>query len=218
MSRTRIALVDDHPLVRQGLRLILDGQQDLAVCAEGASGEDAIAIAERVQPDVLLMDVHMPQGLDGITACRHIRTCCLDVRVLMLTMFDDEIHMERMLAAGACGILLKHGDSTEIFDAIAHGSCAQPWLPRGLSEAARARLEKKVDETAGDPLSPRELEVLVYLASGYTNKEIATRLHISIKTVETHRSNLMRRLNVSTRAELVQYALKHHYVETTPGD
>ncbi|MDP9728122.1 response regulator [Alicyclobacillus tolerans] len=215
MGTIKVVIVDDHTLVRQGLRLIFEGVSDITVVGEGTSGDEALILAERLSPDVILMDVHMPLGLDGITAARHIREMSPQIRIIMLTMFDDDIHVERMLAAGVDGILFKHDDSTEILEAVRKGTVRNPYLPKRLSQETINRiLHKSKAENFFHELSPRETEVLILLANGFTNKEISKRLHISVKTVETHRSNIMKRLNLESRAELVNYALKNGYIES----
>jgi two-component system response regulator NreC len=216
MSKVKVVIVDDHALVRHGLQLILNSAPNTLVVGEGSSGDEAIELAEQLHPDVMLLDVHMPKGIDGITAARHIHESNPSVRVLMLTMFDDEVHVEKMLAASVSGILFKHDDSTEILEAIQSGSPRSPYLPKRISGEVRERLmhNKFHSESVHPALSTRETEILVYISNGFTNKEIATRLHISVKTVETHRANIMRRLALKTRAELVEYALKNGYIQS----
>lgn len=213
MSEIRVLIVDDHVLVRQGLRLLLDEMPGIRVVGEGASGDDAVLLAQRLQPDAVLLDVHMPKGLDGITAARHIRGTCPQIRVIMLTMFDDDVHVEKMLLAGVSGVLFKHDDSAEIIEAIRSGTPSRPYLPRRMSEENRERLVAQAARPDEPSLTARETEVLIYLANGYTNKEVATKLMISVKTVETHRANIMKRLQLQTRFELVDYALKNGYME-----
>lgn len=215
MQTIKVVIVDDHALVRQGLRLIFEGVSDILVVGEGASGDEALLLAERLAPDVILMDVHMPLGLDGITAARHIRELNPQIRIVMLTMFDDDAHVEKMLSAGIDGILFKHDDSIEILEAIRKGTTRQPYLPKRLSNETRERLlQRSREDVFFHELSPRETEVLILLANGFTNKEVSNRLHISVKTVETHRSNIMKRLHLDSRAELVNYALKNGYIES----
>lgn len=218
MSIWKVLIIDDHTLVRQGLRLILESVPDISVIGEGSSGDDAILLTERYHPNTILMDVHMPPGLDGITATRHIRAAYPDVRIIMLTMFDDDAHVEKMLASGVSGILFKHDESHEIIEAIRTGNPNHPYLPKRLSRETRNRLQHLSRDLEQHVLSPRETEVLVYLASGYTNKEISNKLHISVKTVETHRANIMKRLELESRSDLVNYALKNRYIESLPQE
>ncbi|WP_274651362.1 response regulator transcription factor [Paenibacillus humicola] len=215
MNKKKLVIIDDHPLVRKGLRLIFDEESDFKVIGEGSSGEEAVLLAERLNPDAMLMDVHMPSGLDGVTAARHIRELHPQIRLIMLTMFDDNAHIEKMMAVGVEGIIFKHDDSQEIIEALRTGNLRSPYLPSRLPDEVRKRILKK-SRNAGlfDALSPRETEVLIFLANGFTNKEISSKLFISVKTVETHRSNIMRRLQLESRADLVNYALKNGYIES----
>lgn len=215
MNRIRVVIIDDHQLVRQGLRLILEEVPDMFVVGDGASGDEAVLLAGRLAPDTILMDVHMPNGLDGITAARHIHEAYPHIRIIMLTMFDDDAHLEKMLAAGVEGIVFKHDDSKEILEAIRTGTIQHPYLPKRLSREIRQRLfQRSGTLDLQHQLSPRETEVLIFLANGFTNKEVSNKLHISVKTVETHRSNIMKRLNLESRAELVRYALRNGYIES----
>ncbi|MCZ8513668.1 response regulator transcription factor [Paenibacillus filicis] len=216
MQTIKVVIIDDHTLVRQGLCLIFEGVSDIVVVGEGSSGDEALILAERLTPDAILMDVHMPHGLDGITTARHIRELYPQIRMVMLTMFDDDAHVEKMLAAGVDGILFKHDDSIEILEALRTGTTRHPYLPKRLSYETRERLlqKSKEEEFFFDKLSPRETEVLILLAKGFTHKEISNKLHISVKTVETHRSNIMKRLCLGSRAELVNYALNNGYIDS----
>lgn len=216
MAHTRVVIVDDHALVRQGLRLILHGVAGIEVVGECSCGEDALKAAVKDRPDVMLMDVHMPQGLDGITTARHLRQIAPQVRVIMLTMFDDRAHVEKMLDAGVSGIVFKHDDSSEIVAAIQHGQPGRPYLSRRWGQ--RANAETVSPSRTAERLSPRETEVLVLLAQGYTNREVADALHISVKTVETHRQHIMRRIGLHSRAALVRYAYQNGLVDPpVPG-
>ena len=210
MNPTTILLVDDHALVRQGIRRLLEENSDLKVVGEADTGDEAIPLAVNLQPDVILMDVHMPKGIDGIVATKHIRETVPDSRILMLTMFDDEPHIERMLNAGANGVLFKHDSSAEIVEAIRSvlTSATAVYLPARIPLDTRMRILQR--STGHTPprtlLSTRETEVLTLIAHGYTNKEVADRLHISVKTVEAHRAHIMNRVNARTRADLIRYA------------
>jgi two-component system, NarL family, response regulator NreC len=215
MNKKKLVIIDDHPLVRKGLRLIFEEESDIIVVGEGSSGEEAVILAERLNPDAILMDVHMPYGLDGVTAARHIRELHPQIRLVMLTMFDDNAHIERMIAVGVDGIVFKHDDSKEILEALRTGTSRSPYLPSRLPYEVRERILKKSRKAElFDNLSPRETEVLIFLANGFTNKEVSSKLYISVKTVETHRSNIMRRLHLESRADLVNYALKNGYIES----
>ncbi|MCF8566100.1 response regulator transcription factor [Alicyclobacillus tolerans] len=217
MGEITILLVDDHVLVRQGIRALLEEEPGLKVVGEAQTGDEALPVAFKLQPQVVLMDVHMPKGIDGITATRRIREALPNTRVIMLTMLDDEAHIERMLEAGASGVLFKHDSSDEIIKAIHATSTpgAPPYLPARLPDPLRKRvfmhLNNPNKETA-QLLSPRETEVLTLIALGHTNKEIADRLHISIKTVEAHRAHIIERIGADSRADLIQYAVNHDLI------
>ncbi|MCY0876046.1 MAG: response regulator transcription factor [Firmicutes bacterium] len=201
-----IVLVDDHEMVRQGLRLVLEENTHLRVVGEAESGEAALPLCTRLQPDVILLDVHMPQGMDGITAAAHLKQLCPSTRVIILTMFDDEVHVERMLQSGVDGVVFKRDAVAELVQAIDFVADV-PYLPQGLSAPTKERLYKSLrGERPAQPLTPRETEVLTLIARGYTSREIGERLFIGIKTVETHRKHIMDRLGVSTRADLMTVA------------
>lgn len=212
-TTVKIMLVDDHALVRQGIRSLLVAQPWIQVVGEAATGDSAIPLAVKLRPDVLLMDVHMPKGLDGLTATRRVREALPSTKILILTMFDEEPLMDRMLRAGANGILLKHDTSDEIIRAITF-VCTEPestlpFLPSSLAEEVRDRLlhRNRLHRDDESPiLSLREMEVFTFIVNGYTNREIAERLHISTKTVEAHRAHIMERLGATSRADLVRYA------------
>jgi two-component system response regulator NreC len=208
----KIVLVDDHAVVRQGVRMILEEEPGFEVVGEAESGENALAVVFRENPDVVLMDVHMPSGIDGITATRRIISSLSHTAVLMLTMYDDEPHLERMLLAGASGVLFKHDPSSEIIQAIRNVDRGTPYLPQRIPDEVRRRLIAKLRNPDAHPsslLTPRETEVLSLVANGYTNREIAQRLHISVKTVEAHRAHIVSRIGAENRSDLIQYALAH---------
>lgn len=216
MQPTTILLVDDHALVRQGIRRLLEEDNNLKVVGEADTGDEAIPLAMSLQPDVILMDVHMPKGIDGIVATRHIRDSLPDSHILMLTMFDDEPHIERMLSAGANGVVFKHDSSDEIIEAIrsVFASPSTPYLPARIPLETRTRILQRLKAQKGSRtlLSPRETEVLTLIARGYTNKEVANRLHISIKTVEAHRAHIVERVHARSRADLIRYAASQHLI------
>ncbi len=204
----RILIVDDHAVVRAGLRLLLDAEDDLAAVGEAGSVRDAVFEVRSLHPDVILMDVVMPgeSGLKGVPAVLHEHP---KAKVLMLSMQDDPRYVREAFAAGASGYVLKDAADTELVSAIrdvaAGGRYVNPELGARLV-AAEAEAERAAEE---DPLSDREREVLRLLALGYTNQEIAKQLFISVRTAETHRGNVMHKLGLASRAELVGYALKH---------
>jgi two-component system, NarL family, response regulator NreC len=203
----RVLIVDDHAVVRAGLRLLLNAEPDLEAVGEAGGVRDAVFEVRSLQPDVVLMDVVMPgeSGLDGVAAVLGERP---EAKVLMLSMQDDPRYVHEAFAAGASGYVLKEAADTELVSAIREvaggGRYVNPELGARLI-AAEAEAERVAEQ---DPLSDREREVLRLLALGYTNQEIAKQLFISVRTAETHRGNVMHKLGLASRAELVGYAIR----------
>lgn len=211
-STTRILIVDDHAVVRSGLRLLLDGQEDMEVVGEAGDMRNAVFEARSLTPDVILMDIVMP-GADGIAATGAVLKEVPDAKVLVLSMQDDAHYVREAFAAGASGYVLKEAAHSELVGAVREvaggGRYVHPELGARLISA-------QADERAkaeADPLSDREREVLRLLALGHTNQEIAERLYLSVRTVETHRAHVMQKLRLETRAELVRYALEQGLLE-----
>jgi two-component system, NarL family, response regulator NreC len=202
----RVLIVDDHAVVRAGLRLLLNAEPDIEVAGEAPDGLDALLVDRVLEPDVVLMDLLMP-GLNGIEATRALLRERPAAKVLVLSMQDDPRYVREAFAAGATGYVLKEAADTEVVAAVRQvasgGRHVDPALGARLV-AAEAEDRIRADR---DPLSEREREVLRLLALGHTNHEIAQLLSISIRTAETHRAHIMQKLRVSTRAELVRYAL-----------
>jgi two-component system, NarL family, response regulator NreC len=212
MSAIRVVIVDDHAVVRSGLKLILDAEGDIEVVGEAGNLRDAVFRARSLRPDVVLMDVVMPGG-SGIEATPAVLKEAPDAKVLVLSMQDDPTYVREAFAAGASGYVLKEAADDEVVTAVREvaggGSYVNPALGAKLvaaEAAARAKAE-------ADPLSDREREVLRLLALGHTNHEIAGQLYISVRTVETHRAHIMQKLRLSTRAELVHYAIEQGLLE-----
>ncbi len=206
MAPIHVLIADDHAVVRSGLRLLLDAQEDIEVVGEAGSGEEAIKTARSTEPDVVLMDVVMP-GMNGLEATKALHRVLPDIKVLVLSMQDDPQYVHEAFSAGASGYVLKEAADKEVVAAIRDvaggGRYVHPALGARLV-AAEAEAKAKAE---ADPLSEREREVLRLLALGHTNQEIAKMLYISVRTAETHRSHIMQKLRLSTRAELVRYAL-----------
>jgi two-component system, NarL family, response regulator NreC len=206
MAEIRVLIVDDHAVVRAGLRLLLDAEDDLEPVGEAGSGREAILEARSLRPDVILMDVVMPDGsgLDVLPTLLHERP---ETKILVLSMQDDPQYVRQAFAAGASGYVLKEAADTEVVAAIREvargGRYVHPELGARLV-TAETDAARRAEE---DPLSEREREVLRLLALGHTNQEIAQQLYISVRTAETHRAHIMQKLRLSTRAELVRYAL-----------
>jgi two-component system, NarL family, response regulator NreC len=210
----RVVIVDDHALVRAGLRLLLEAEDDITVEDEGGNAEEAIRLARLYKPDVVLLDVVMP-GRSGLEAVREILEASPKVAVLVLSMQDDPSYVRQAFSVGSTGYLLKEAADSELVAAVrevaAGGRYVHPTLGARLAIA-----ESEADaRAAADPLSDREREVLRLLALGHTNQEIAKMLFISVRTAETHRAHIMQKLRLTTRAELVRYALSQGLLEET---
>ncbi|MCM2997107.1 response regulator transcription factor [Paenibacillus cellulositrophicus] len=207
-----IIIVDDHAMVRSGLRMLLSAAPDIEVAAEASEGDEGIRMALEHQPNVVLMDLSMPHGKDGLTAATELKQQLPDVAVLILTMHDDDEYLFRAIHAGAAGYVLKSAPHEELLTAIRTVAGGDAYL---YPTATKRLMNEYVDQMRRgestdlfDGLSEREKEVLSLTAMGYANKEIAEQLVISVKTVETHKSNLMEKLGLKTRPELIKYAMK----------
>jgi DNA-binding NarL/FixJ family response regulator len=207
----RVLIADDHGIVRSGLRMLIERQEDMSVVAEAEDGLEALHLTQAEHPDVAVLDVSMPR-MTGLQAAREIRAHSPDTRVLMLSMHDDERYFFEGLEAGAAGYVLKRAADTDLIDAlrtVAGGSTF-------LSSEAQVTLMREWQEGRAepeDPLTPRELEVVKLIAEAYTNRQIANTLQLSEKTVESHRSNLFAKLGMRDRVELVRYAIRRGLVE-----
>ncbi len=202
----RLLIVDDHAVVRSGLRLLLESHDDIEVVAEAGDPRTAIFETRAHKPDVILMDVVMPGG-SGIEATPAVLKEAPEAKVLILSMQDDPAYVRQAFAAGASGYVLKEAADAEVVAAVREVANGQRYVHPALGArliAAEADEQARVDE---DPLSDREHEVLRLLALGHTNQEIASNLFLSVRTVETHRAHNMQKLRIATRAELVRYAI-----------
>jgi two-component system, NarL family, response regulator NreC len=209
---TRVLIVDDHAVVRSGLRMLLDAQEDIEVVGEAGDVREAIFEARAQKPDVILMDVVMP-GPSGIEGAPDVLKEAPGAKLLVLSMQDDPHYVREAFAAGASGYVLKEAADTEVVNAVREvaggGRYVHPALGARLA-AAEVDEQRRAEE---DPLSEREREVLRLLALGHTNQEIAKMLYISVRTAETHRAHIMQKLRLTTRAELVRYALAQGLLE-----
>lgn len=215
MNKIRILLADDHTIVRDGIRALIEDEKDMLVIGEADDGHNAVKLALELKPDVVLMDIAMPL-LNGLEATRQIRRWLPDVRVLVLTMHDNEEYVRQVLSVGAMGYILKDTAARTLLAAIRSVYKGEPVLSPAitrlvLEDYLRTGVSGKQDTTDG--LSQRESEVLQLIAEGYTNKQIAEILCISIKTVQSHRNNLMAKLNLHDRGELIKYAIQKKIIE-----
>ncbi|MFD0710552.1 response regulator [Paenibacillus sp. GCM10027626] len=208
----RIVIVDDHAVVRSGLKLLLDARDDMTVIGEASEGEEAIRLSEQLLPDVVLMDLSMPHGKDGLTASRELQQRLPEIAVLILTMHDDEEYLFRAIQAGASGYVLKSAPHEELVNAIrtvaAGNAYLHPTATKRLMIEYLERLSNGESTDLYETLTVREKEILSLAAKGYGNKEIAEQLVISVKTVETHKGNVMEKLGLRSRPDLVKYAAK----------
>ena len=210
----RVLLADDHDILRQGLRMLLSMQPDIEVVGEARTGIEALEFARELQPDVVVLDISMPD-MDGLEACRHLRAELPATNVLILTMHESEEYFFQALRAGAAGYLVKKAAPTDLHMAINAVARGGAFLYPGLARALiRAYTTATTAPSTGQPvaelhvLTPRELEVLTLVAEGYTNQEIADKLVLSIKTVQSHRAKVMEKLGLENITQLVRFALR----------
>ncbi len=216
MPKIRLVLADDHAVVRSGLRMLLEAQPDIEIVGEAETGTQAVERARELRPDLVLMDIQMPE-MRGIEATRRIKESTPETAVLALTMHEDDQYFFEMLKAGASGYVPKRAAPDELITAIQtviRGDVfLYPSLATRLVQDYLKRPKADSEWALYDALTPREQEVLVLIAQGLTNAEIADRLIISIKTVDRHRDNIMEKLNLHSRVELVKYAIRKGLIE-----
>jgi DNA-binding NarL/FixJ family response regulator len=209
-----IVLADDHQMMRQGLRLVLEAQAQFQVVAEAGNGLDTIALVERFHPCVLIVDVMMP-GLNGLEVTRQVRQRAPRTRVIVLSMYGNEAYVLEALRHGASGYVLKDAPADELVHAVHEVVAGRRYLSPPLSERAIEVYLHKAQDTVLDPyetLTTRERETLQLAAEGRTNSDIAAALYISPRTVETHRANVMRKLGLQNQADLIRYALQRGFL------
>jgi DNA-binding NarL/FixJ family response regulator len=207
----RVLIADDHGIVRSGLRMLLERQADVEVVGEAGDGVEAIQIAQSASPDVAVLDVSMPR-MTGIQAAREVLAHCPATRVLLLSMHDDERYFFEGLEAGAAGYVLKRAADTDLIDAVRTVAGGGTFLSGG---AQRELMREWLDggREREDPLTPREAEVVKLIAEAYTNRQIADTLGLAEKTVESHRANVLTKLGMRDRVEVVRYAIRRGLVE-----
>ena len=209
-----ILIADDHGVLRAGLRALLNAEPDLEVIAEASDGNDALRLASELRPDIVLLDISMP-GPGGIEVTRRLKEALPELRVLILTAHEDESMLREAVQAGAAGYIIKRAVESELINAIHavwRGDLyVHPAMTRALLR--ETSLFPVSAEPAVESLTPREIEVLRLIANGYTNGQVAKELNLSVRTVESHRANLMGKLELRSRVELVRYAMEHGLFE-----
>ena len=207
-----VLIADDHGIVRSGLRMLLERQSDIRVVGEAADGVEALAVAQAEHPDVAVLDVSMPR-MTGLQAAREIRAHVPETRVLLLSMHDDERYFLEGLEAGAAGYVLKRAADTDLIGAVRTVAEGRAFLS---DDAQRTLMDEWLENGSPQPddrLTPRELEVVKLIAEAFTNRQIAATLKLSEKTVESHRANVLSKLDMRDRVELVRYAIRRGLVE-----
>jgi len=216
-ARIRVLVVDDHAVIRQGLRMLLESRPEIEVIGDCENGREALLVVERIKPDVVLMDVVMP-GLNGIEATRQIRKASPSTRVVILSGFVDEEQITGALRSGASGYLVKNSDVSELVLAIQTVNRGNQYYSAALSEGfdipeLQLQARRPEQKSSLDTLTAREREVLQLIAEGHTNQQIADELVVSVKTVEAHKSHIMEKLKAKSRTDLIRYALKRGIVK-----
>lgn len=216
MSKTRIVIVDDHTLIRQGIAGLLDSQPDLVVVGQAGDGRTGIELIAELRPDVAVLDVAMP-GISGLDAARELQERCPEVAVLMLTIHDRDDYLFEALRAGAAGYVLKGADAQELLAALrsvrSGGVYLQPAAAKALMADVLTRAERGDDRDRYGGLTDREREIVRLIAQGQTTREIAETLHLSPHTVQSHRDRIMAKLDLHTKAALVRFAVSRGLVE-----
>jgi DNA-binding NarL/FixJ family response regulator len=217
MGTINVFLADDHMVVREGLKTLIAAQPDMAVVGEASDGEAALQQIQDCRPDVVIMDISMP-GLNGIQTTERLRQLCPEVKVLVLSVHDDTSYLRQMLAVGAAGYILKHTAADALIQAIRIVAAGGLYLEPSLAEHVVGRYVRRpaaATELLGAELSEREREVVQRVVQGYSNKEIATQLSLSVKTVETYRARALEKLGLTSRSALVRYALERGWLHTS---
>ena len=216
MPEIRVLIAEDHETVRQGLKLIVDAQEDMQVCGEASNGREAIQLAQEIIPDVLLMDISMPE-LNGLKAAAKLKRVAPAIKILTLTRHTDEAYLKELLEAGVSGYVLKQSAASELLRAIrmvaSGGNYLDPSMTGKVFGNYVGKSAKPRGETRGSQLTERESESLRYIALGYSNNEIAEKMDISVKTVEAHKANALRKLQMRSRIDIVRYAILQGWMQ-----
>ncbi|QDS34148.1 response regulator [Brevibacillus brevis] len=209
----RVLLVDDHTMIRKGLRVLLESYSQIKIVGESHTGNDAILKANQLEPDVVLMDLSLPNGLDGFSASNEIRKSNPFVKIVILTMHDEEIFVQKAITVGAHGYILKNSHGELLLQAIVEVYRGKRFYKTSVSEEIINLWLKSDAKTMPSVLTLREKELVRLIVLGYTNKEMADKLLISVKTVENHKTNIMQKLGLDSKHQLIQYAIKNRYLD-----
>ncbi len=216
VSKIRVLLADDHAIVREGVKMILTAEPDIDVVGEAEDGVEAVEMAKKLKPDVAVLDIGMP-GINGIEATKQIKAALPGTQTLALTMHEDDTYVFQLLKAGASGYVLKRAAATDLVQAIRAARRGEAFLYPSVAKAVVADYLKRLATGEGretyDGLTEREKEILTLVAEGATNQDIAQKLYISVKTVQTHRAHIMEKLNLHDRTMLVRYAIRKGLIE-----
>ncbi|OFX13266.1 MAG: DNA-binding response regulator [Armatimonadetes bacterium RBG_19FT_COMBO_69_19] len=216
MARIKVVVADDHAIVREGVRMILAREQDIEVVGEAGDGQQALDLVASLRPQVVIMDISMP-GMGGIEATQRVKTKHPEVQVLALTMHEDETYVFQLLRAGAAGYVLKRAAAQDLVQAVRAAAKGEaflyPSIARKVVEDYLRRVETGEERERYDGLTTREKEILTLIAQGLSNQQIAEKLYISIKTVQTHRAHILEKLGLHDRTELVRYAIRKGLIQ-----
>ncbi len=216
MNEIRIVIAEDHETVREGIKMLIEAQEDMQIVGEAGDGREAIKLAQELTPDVLLMDVSMPE-LNGLVATAKLKRVMPEIKILTLTRHTDTAYLNELLQAGVSGYVLKQSASDELLRAIRAVAAGENYLDPAITGKVFNSFNRKKatlrGETTGAPLTERETEILRQIAWGYSNKEIAEQFDISVKTVEAHKANSLKKLNMKTRLDIVHYAVLQGWLQ-----
>lgn len=212
MSKLRILIAEDHETVREGFRLIVNGQEDMETVGEAGNGRDALRLARELQPDIVLMDISMPE-LNGLKAAAMMRRILPEVKILTLTRHTDEAYLQELLQAGVSGYVLKQSATVELIRAIRAVAAGGTYLDPAVAGKVLYAYAEKKSKPRGNILSAREADILRRIALGFSNKEIADELDISVKTVEAHKAHALKKLDMTSRKDIISYAILRGWMQ-----